>query len=116
MPYYTPGFNAAVDGIAAAGTWIAFHTADPAGTAGASQVGSRVQTTWAAASSGSRAGSQVTAAITAATAITHWSVNTASTGGSMIYSDNLRSAGSPITETFTLAGSLLHTPTISATN
>lgn len=111
MPYYTPGLNAGADGIAAAGSWIAFHTADPAGTAGASQTGSRVQTTWAAASGGSRAGSQVTAAIGAGVTVTHWSINTASTAGSMLYSAALGA-----NEVFGSAGTIQHTPTINTIN
>ena len=111
MPYTTTGLNAGADGIAAAGTWIAFHTADPAGVAGASQTGSRVQTTWAAASGGSRTGSQVSTAIGAGVTVTHWSINTASTAGSMVYSAALSAS-----ETFGSAGTIQHTPTISVTN
>lgn len=111
MPYTTAGLNAAVDGIAGAATWIAFHTADPAGVAGANQTGSRTQTTWAAASSGSRAGSQVSASIGAGVTVTHWSINTASTAGSMVYSAALAAS-----ETFGSAGTLQHTPTINVTN
>lgn len=111
MPYYNPGLNAGVDGIAAAGTWIAVHTADPAGTAGASQHGTRSQTTWGTAAAGSRAGSQVTISISAGTTITHWSVNSASTAGTMLYSAALGAS-----ETFGSAGTLQHTPTISVTN
>lgn len=111
MPYYAPGLNAGVDGIAAAGTYIAFHTADPAGTAGASQTGTRVQTTWGAASGGVRVGSQVSASIGAGVSVTHWSVNSAATGGNMLFSAALGS-----TETFGAAGTLQHTPTISVIN
>ena len=111
MPYTSSGLNAAVDGIAAAGTWIAVHTADPAGVAGASQHGTRAQTTWAAASGGSRAGSQVSISVAAGTTISHWSINTASTGGSMLYSAALGAS-----ETFGSAGTLQHTPTVSVGN
>lgn len=111
MPYTTAGLNAGVDGIAAAGTWISFHTADPAGVAGASQTGARVQTTWAAASGGSRAGSQVSTGIGAGVTVTHWGINTASTAGSMIYSNPLSAS-----ETFGSAGTIQHTPTITVTN
>lgn len=107
MPYTSTALNAAVDGIAAGATWIAFHTADPAGVAGANQTGSRAQTTWAAASGGSRAGSQVTVAIGAGVTVTHWSINTASTGGSQYWSGALSAS-----ETFGSAGNILHTPTI----
>lgn len=111
MPYTTGGLNAAVDGIAAAGTFIAFHTADPGGVAGTAQHGNRYATTWGAASGGSRVGSQVAASIGAGTTITHWSVNTASTAGSMIYSAALSAS-----ETFGSAGTYNFTPTITATN
>lgn len=107
MAYTSTGLNAAVDGIAGAGTWIAAHTADPAGVAGANQTGSRAQTTWGAASGGSRAGSQVTIAIGAGVTVTHWSINSASTGGNMIYSAALSA-----NESFGSAGNLQHTPTI----
>lgn len=107
MPYTSTGLNAAVDGIAAAGTWIAFHTADPAGVAGANQTGSRVATTWGAASGGSRAGSQVSTAIGGGVTVTHWSINSASTAGNMIWSGALSAS-----ETFGSAGTIQHTPTI----
>jgi hypothetical protein len=107
MPYTSTGLNAAVDGIAGAGTWIAFHTADPAGVAGANQTGTRTQTTWAAASGGSRVGSQVSASIGGGVTVTHWSINTASTAGNMIFSAALSAP-----ETFGSAGTLQHTPTI----
>lgn len=111
MPYTITGENAAVDGIAAAGTYIAMHTADPAGVAGASQTGARVATTWAAASGGSRIGSQVTIAIGAGVSISYWSVNSAGTGGTQLYS-----AALPAPESFGSAGNYLFTPTIAATN
>jgi hypothetical protein len=107
MPYTSTGLNAAVDGIAAAGTWIAFHTADPAGVAGANQTGTRSQTTWAAASGGSRAGSQVSTSIGAGVTVTHWSINSASTAGNMIWSGALSAS-----ETFGSAGTIQHTPTV----
>lgn len=67
MGYTDAALDAAVDGIAGAGTWISFHDADP-GTTGANAVGSREQTTWGAAASGTggrreRVGSQVSATI-----------------------------------------------------
>lgn len=107
MPYTSTGLNAAVDGIAGAGTWIAFHTADPAGVAGANQTGSRVQTTWAAAAGGSRAGSQVSTSIGAGVTVSHWSINSASTAGNMIWSGALSAS-----ETFGSAGTIQHTPTV----
>lgn len=111
MPYYNAALNGAVDGIAALGAWIAFHTQDPAGVSGANQTGSRVQTTWGAASAGSRVGSQVSASIGAGVTVTHWSVSTASTAGTILYSDALATP-----ETFGAAGVLNFTPSLTATN
>lgn len=106
MPYNSAGLNAAVDGIAAAGTYISAHTADP-GATGTSQHGSREQTTWGAASNGSRTGSQVSIAVSAGTTITHWGVWSAATGGTFLGGFALGTA-----ETFSNAGNLLHTPTL----
>jgi hypothetical protein len=114
MPYYPTGLTLAVDGIAAGATWIAAHTADPAGTVGANQTGPRVQTTWAAAAGTdprNRTGSQVAIAVAAGVTVTHWSVNTAQSGGAMAYSAALTTG-----ETFSNPGSLLHTPTIAVGN
>ena len=111
MPYTTTGLNSGVDGVAAAATYIAVHTADPAGTAGANQAGTRYQTTWAAASGGSRVGSQVAIAVGAGVTITHWSVNTLSTGGTQAYYAALSAS-----ETFGSAGTYNFTPTITAAN
>lgn len=114
MAYTSTGLTAAVDGIAAAGTWIAVHTADPAGVAGANQTGSRAQTTWATAGGTdprTRAGSQVSIAVGAGVTVTHWSINSGSTGGNMLYSAALGAS-----ETFGSAGTLNHTPTIAIGN
>lgn len=111
MPYTTAGLTAAVNGIASAGTYISFHTADP-GTTGASEIaGTRAQTTWAAAANGSRAGSQVSASIPAGTTVTHWGIYSAATNGSFLYGGALSAP-----ETFGSAGTLQHTPTISVAN
>lgn len=112
MPYTSAGLNAAVDGIASAGTRISFHTSDP-GTTGASEVSGtgRPATTWAAASNGSRVGSQVTAPIGAGISVTHWGVFTAATGGTFLFGGALGA-----TETFGAAGNILHTPTIAVVN
>lgn len=111
MGYTAPALNAAVNGIAAAGAYISFHTADP-GTTGASEmIGTRPATTWAAASGGSRAGSQVTVAVPGGTTITHWGIWSAPTGGTFLYG-----AALPAPEPFPTAGSILHTPTITVRN
>lgn len=112
MPFTAAGLNAGVDGIASAGTRISFHTADP-GTTGASEVTGtgRPATTWAAASNGSRAGSQVSAPIPGTTTVTHWGVWSAATGGTFLYGGAL-AAG----ETFGSAGTIQHTPTLRVEN
>lgn len=112
MPYTTAALNAAVDGVATLGTRVSFHSADP-GTTGAAEISGtgRPATTWAAASGGSRVGSQVTASIPGATTVTHWGVFTAATGGTFL-------GGFPITpnEPFGSAGTIQLTPTLTANN
>ncbi len=115
MAYVAAGLNAAVNGIASAGTYISAHTADPS-TSGANEVvyasaGTRQQTTWGTASNGVRAGSQVALAIPASTSVTHWGIWSAATSGSFLGGFALGA-----TETFGSAGTLNHTPTISVTN
>lgn len=112
MPYTTAGLNAAADGVAAAGTRISFHTADP-GATGTSEVSGtgRPATTWGAASNGSRAGSQVSAPIPGGTTVTHWGIFSAATGGTFLFGAALTAS-----ETFGSAGTIQHTPTITATN
>lgn len=103
--------NDAVNGIAAAGTYISAHTADPS-TGGGSEVtgGSyaRQQTTWGAAAAGARVGSQVAVPIPAGTHVTYWGIWSASAGGTFKGGFLLSGGG----ETFTNAGFLNHTPTL----
>jgi len=112
MSFNSNGLNAAVNGIASAGTYISAHTADPS-TGGGSEVAggsyARQQTTWGTASAGSRAGSQVSIPIPAATSVTHWGIWSASTAGTFLGGFALAA-----TETFGAAGTLNHTPTITA--
>ena len=114
MPYTTAGLNAAVNGVATAGAHISLHTADPS-TTGASEVTggtyARVATTWGTASNGVRTGSQVTVNVPAGAAVTHWGVWSAATAGTFLFGGALGS-----TETFGAAGTLAHTPTLTATN
>jgi hypothetical protein len=114
MGYTTSGLNDAVNGVAAAATYISAHTADPS-TTGANEVtgGSyaRVATTWGAASNGSRVGSQVSLNIPAGTTVTHWGLWTAGTSGTFKYGGALDAS-----EAFGSAGTLQHTPTLTATN
>lgn len=98
-----------VDAIAADADRISAHTTDP-GTTGTNEVvgGSyaRQQTTWGAASSGDRIGSQVVIPIPAGTTVTYWGLWTA--GGTFRGGFALPGGG----ETFTNAGTLNHTPTL----
>lgn len=117
MAYTSAGLDAAVNGIATAGTRISFHTADP-GTTGANEVSGtgRPATTWAAASDGpsgsrQRVGSQVAAPIPAGTTVTHWGIFTAQSGGSFLFGGALDAP-----EAFGSAGTLQHTPTIRVAN
>ena len=114
MAFTSTALNAAVSGIATAATYISLHTADPS-TSGANEVTggtySREQTTWGAASNGSRVGSQVTFDVPAGTTVTHWGIWSAATGGTFHYGGTLDAS-----ETFGSAGTLLHTPTITVSN
>jgi len=102
--------NVSLDAIGALATWISFHTSDP-GLTGTGEVAggsyARVQTTWGAAASPSKAGSQVTANIPGSTTITHWGLWTASSGGTFYYGGLLSSS-----ESFGGAGTYLFTPTL----
>lgn len=112
MPFTNPGLNAAVDGLAATGTRISFHTADPS-TTGANEIAGtgRPATTWGAAANGVRAGSQVSAPIPAGTTVTHWGIWTLASGGVFLFGGALAAS-----ESFGSAGTLQHTPTLSVTN
>jgi hypothetical protein len=106
------GLNAAVNGIAAAGTYISAHTADP-GSTGTSEVAggsyARQQTTWGTAAAGERVGSQVAIPIPAGTTVTHWGVWSAVSGGTFLGGFQLSAP-----ETFGSAGTQNHTPTLDA--
>jgi hypothetical protein len=110
MPFNESGLNDAVNGVAAAATWISAHTADP-GSGGASEVAggsyARQQTTWGAASGGDRVGSDVPVAIPAGTTVTHWGLWSAETGGTFKGGFALSAP-----EMFGGAGTLNHTPTL----
>lgn len=104
--------NTLCDSLAALGTWISLHTADP-GTTGASEASggspayARKQTTWGAAAGGSRAGSQVVFDVPAGT-YTHWGLFSASTAGTYIDGGAL-----PASEIYAAQGQHQVTPTIS---
>lgn len=113
MPYNSNGLNAAVNGIAGAGTYISAHTGDPS-TGGSNEVAggsyARQQTTWGSASSGVRAGSQVSIPIPAATTVKWWGIWSASTAGTFLGGFQLSAD-----EVFGAAGTLNHTPTLTVT-
>lgn len=110
MAFTNNAKNAAVDGIAAAATYISLHTADP-GTTGTNEVSggsyARVQTTWAAASGGSRTGSQAVLNVPAGTTIAYWGIWSAASAGNFHYGGTL-----PASETYGSAGTYGLTPTI----
>lgn len=114
MTYYNSGLNASVDGIANAGMWIAFHTADPAGVPGANEVGGRSATVWSAPSGGTRSGSQVNPSIPSGNTLSHWSVNASQSGtnaGQMLGSWAL-----DVPQVFSQAGTMPFVPVIAASN
>lgn len=102
------GVNDALNGES--DTWISLHTASP-GTTGANEVAggsyARVATTWSAAASSSRAGSQVTINVPASTTITHFGIWSAASSGTY-------KRGGPLSasETFGSAGTYALTPTL----
>jgi hypothetical protein len=109
------GEDAALDGsngLGGGGTYISLHTASP-GTTGANEVTggayARVQTTWSGSATGSKAGSQVTINVPAATTITHFGIWSAASGPTYIGGGTL-----PSSEAYTGAGTYLLTPTLTA--
>jgi len=71
--------NTAVDGVKAAYTWLAAHTAQP--SSGSNQTGSRAQTTWGSTSGGESDGSSVDISIGAGVTVSHYSLQSASSSG-----------------------------------
>jgi len=114
VPYYNAGLNASAAGVAAAGSWIAFHTADPGGVAGANQTGSRTQTTWGAVNTATVTGSQVSPTISSGVTVTHWSINSSQTStaaGVMLGAWPLA-----VQQVFSSSAALPFTPVIAATS
>jgi hypothetical protein len=113
VPLSTAARNAAVDALAALGAYISLHTADP-GITGASEVAGgtyvRKLTTWAAASTGSRAGSLVNVPVPAGTTVTHAGVWSAASAGTFVGGIVLSAP-----ETFGATGSYDYTPTLTVT-
>lgn len=110
MAFTVASRNAALDAVGGLGSYISLHTADP-GTTGASEVTggtyARVQTTWAAAASGSKAGSQVTINVPTGVTITHFGVWSAATAGTFTFGAALSAS-----QAFASAGSYAITVTI----
>lgn len=112
MAMYAAGLNAAVDGIASAGTRIAFFSDDPT-SAGNNEISGtgRPATTWGAASNGTRVGTQVGAPIGAGITVKFWGVMTAASGGTLLAAYAL-----PANEAFGSAGTMQFTPTLTVAN
>jgi hypothetical protein len=112
MGFTNAAKNAAVDGIAAAATYLSLHTADP-GTTGASEVTggtyARVATSWSASSAGSKPGSATTLNVPASTTIGWWGLWTAASGGTFHYGGTI-----PASEAYGSAGTYVLTPTLTA--
>lgn len=111
MAFVASALNDAVNGIAAAGTFISFHTADPGATGANEIAATRPATTWGTASNGTRAGSQVSQSIGAGVTVTHWGLWSAATAGTFKYGGALAAP-----EAFGSAGTIQHTPTLTVTN
>jgi hypothetical protein len=110
MAFSNASKNVALDAIGAAATWLSVHSADP-GTTGANEVPSstRAQTTWSAASGGSKTGTVAAIGVPAGATITHWGLWTGSTGGTFHTGNTL-----PSSETYGSAGVYNATPTLTA--
>lgn len=102
--------NLLADAIAAGGTWISVHTADPGTTGTGEIVGgpyARKQTVWGVASGGDRIGSQVLVDVGAGGPYTHFGIWSAVSAGTFIGGGALAPA-----ESFAGTGQLRITPTI----
>lgn len=111
MATFTPAArNAALTAVSNLGSWISLHSANP-GTTGASEISggsyARIQTTWATASAGSQAGSQVTINVPAGQTIAYYGIWSAVTGPTFVGGDVL-----PASETYGSAGTYLLTITL----
>ncbi len=113
MALSSNGLNAAADGVAAVAVRLSAHTADP-GSTGANEVAggsyARQAVTWGSAAAGSAVGGEVAVPIPGSTTVTHvglWNV-----AGDTFYGGEALDAS----ESFGSAGTLNHTPTITATN
>lgn len=108
--YSNAAKNAALDGLAAFGNWISLHTASP-GATGINEVSgtgyARIQATWAASSSGSKAASQVSITVPAGVTVTHYGVWSAVTAGNFSFGDSL-----PASEAFGSQGTYNNTITL----
>jgi hypothetical protein len=113
MAFTNAARNAALDAIGAAGAFISFHTGDTGANGAneiAAQVYSRQQTGWSPASSGSKVGTAVTSTIPASTVVTWWGLWSALTGGTFLYGGQL-----PAPESYGAQGTIVFTPTLTAT-
>jgi hypothetical protein len=103
--------NAALTAVSNLGSWISLHNANPGTTGVGNEISggsyARIQTTWATASAGSQAGSQVTINVPAGTTIAYYGIWSAVTGGTFVGGDIL-----PASETYGSAGTYLLTITL----
>jgi hypothetical protein len=115
MGLNTSALDVMLDALAAAGTYISAHTADP-GTNGANEVAggsyARQQTTWGSktgTTTRSRTGSQVTIPVPSGTTVTHYGQWSAASAGTFYGSVDIAD------EVFGSGGNLQVTPTLSQT-
>lgn len=117
MAFTSSGLDAALSGLASAGTHVSFHSADP-GTTGTGEItaAGRHEVTWGSPANGTggsreREGSQVEAEIAGGTTVTHWGLWDASTSGNFLFGGALDAP-----ESFGSDGTLRHTPTLRVAN
>lgn len=111
--------NAAIDAVVALGTWIKFHTANPgsAGTTAAATEVTRQQATFASASGGSASTTTDLTWISVAgtETYTHFSMWTASSGGTFLWSGTVSGPAVTAGDTFSLlAGNIILSMTVAA--
>lgn len=108
--------NAAIDAATALGTWIKLHIGDPgaAGTSNAAGNTTRKQATMASASSGSAASTADLSwtSVSTSETYTHFSMWTASTAGTFLWSGTVTANAVTAGDTFTITtGNLTLTAT-----
>lgn len=96
--------NAAIDTATGLGTWIKLHTGDPgsAGTANAASNTTRQQATMGSASAGAATNTAavIWTSVPASETYSHWSMWTASSGGTFLWSGTITGGAVTSGETF----------------